>query len=299
MFFNSELDLRLTAGNQIDPINYPLANDAVYIPKTHLLSEALSFESTLNLHNIVLVQPSIYQNDNSCLLDALRILGPGHGRGVVAFDPNTIVAATLDEWHKLGVRGVRINLQSTGSQMDSDELVATLHQYANIIRPYNWVMQLYVPMATSVLLEGLIPKLGVKVCLDHFGSPSLSGKGSQYLQKKDPYLLPGFTSLANLLKQGDTYVKLSAPYRITTTSGFEDMEPVTMELLRIAGLTRAVFASDWPHTRFEGLDIIPYVEQLIKWCGEDEILLERVFRSNAEDLWSVERHRGVKSASKA
>ena len=54
-------------------------------------------------------------------------------------------------------------------------------------------------------------------------------------------------------------------------------------------MNRVVFASDWPHTRFEGLDIKPFVKRVMEWCEWDERLIERVFRGNAEMLWDVER----------
>jgi predicted TIM-barrel fold metal-dependent hydrolase len=66
----------------IDPENYPLHPDAVYTPTPYSLSDAIKFEQAVGIRNIVLVQPSIYGNDNSCMLDALRELGPYRGRGV-------------------------------------------------------------------------------------------------------------------------------------------------------------------------------------------------------------------------
>ncbi|KFY39159.1 hypothetical protein V495_06112 [Pseudogymnoascus sp. VKM F-4514 (FW-929)] len=269
----------------VDPTQYPLAEEAQYTPEPHLLSEALAFESTLGIQKIVLVQPSIYGHDNSCMLDALRRLGPQNGRAVVTFDPKSITPRTLDVWHRIGVRGVRINLQSVGQLMDPVELTATLQQYADIIRPYDWVLQLYVPLNTATVLETVVPKLGVKVCLDHFGCPTLSGPAGYHFTG-DPYSLPGFTSLVNLLSQGSTYLKMSAPYRLSPDAGHLDLEPMAKELLRVAP-NRVVFATDWPHTRYEGLDIKPFVESVVEWCGDDNTLIERIFKYNAEDLWSV------------
>lgn len=217
------------------------------------------------------------------MLDALRVLGPQHGRAVVAFDCGTIDAVTLKKWHLWGVRGVRVNTQSIGKHIGEEELAATLRRYADIIRPYNWVLQLYVPLATAVVLEKIVPELGVRVCLDHFGSPDLLDVS----HNGDPYNLRGFRSLIKLLRQGSTYVKLSAPYRISRDNTWRDLEPVARELLKVAGMSRTVFASDWPHTRFEGLDIKPFMEALLNWCGNDKALVERVFKGNAETLWGI------------
>ncbi|CZR69259.1 related to metal-dependent hydrolase of the TIM-barrel fold [Phialocephala subalpina] len=219
-----------------DPIQYPLSAETQYVPKQHLLSDALKFESSVGIHNIVLVQPSSYGYDNTCILDALYRIGPKTARAVVAFNPNTISLSTLQEWHTIGVRGVRVNLQSVGKTMELNELASLLHQYADIVRPLGWVLQLYVPIATISTLEKTIPELRVKVCFDHFGQPELSGleEKSPSFTTRDPYLIPGFSSLINLLVQGNTYVKMSAPYRINMDRE-QDLDPVAMELLRISG----------------------------------------------------------------
>ncbi|KAL2831458.1 hypothetical protein BDW59DRAFT_169720 [Aspergillus cavernicola] len=274
-----------------DPQRYPLATDAQYTPKPHSLTDALEFETSIGLRNIVLVQPSIYGTDNSCMLVALMALGPQHARAVVTFDPETINHSTLEEWHKLGVRGVRVNTQSVGRDMGEEELIETLQKYAEVIQPYKWVLQLYVLLRMAIVLEKIVPELGVRVCVDHFGCPDLKGTLSSTETEtecerfNDPYVLPGFRSLVNLLREGNTYVKLSAPYRISSDRMLSDLESVAKELLRVGGMNRAVFASDWPHTRFEGLDIRPFMEVLLGWCGNDEALIERVFRGNAETLW--------------
>lgn len=271
----------------VDPKHYPLSPDAAYIPPTHTLSDATAFESsvgTTGIPNIVLVQPSIYGFDNSCLLDGLRAVGPARGRGVVTINPETIDGEQLDEWHKLGVRGVRLNLQSTGKKVEAGELVRTVQRHADLIRPYNWVLQLYVALSMIPILEPAVPGLGVKVCFDHFGSPVLPRPlPAQF----DPYSLAGFSSLVSLLEQGNTYVKISAPYRLTNDSQFGGLREMAQEFMRV-GRDRVVFATDWPHTRFDGMDITPFVEACVEWCRAESGLAERLFRRNAEELWDVE-----------
>ena len=274
----------------LDPVTYPLADDACYVPSTHLLGEALDFEADVGISNIVLVQPSIYGNDNSCLLDALRALGPARGRGVVAFNPATIDVRTLQEWHDIGVRGVRLNLQSIEKEVSDTEMENTLHQYASIIRPFDWVLQLYVPLSTAPLLEKIVPELGVKVCLDHFGSPAIPKVRNGH--ELNPYSLAGFSSLARLLRQGRTYVKLSAAYRLCEDN--DQIAPLARELLRIGAGRKVVFATDWPHTRFQSLDIRPFVEKILDLCGNNVGLVDCVFRDNARELWAVRQHSSVK-----
>ena len=67
----------------VEPMKYPLAERPQYTPSTFTLGDAMRFEKSVGVRNIVLVQPSIYGTDNSCLLAALRELGADRGRGVL------------------------------------------------------------------------------------------------------------------------------------------------------------------------------------------------------------------------
>lgn len=269
----------------VDPDTYPLGPEAAYRPNTYSLQQALAFEATVGIRNIVLVQPSIYGDDNTCTLDALRALGPERGRAVVQFDPATITAAQLREWHQLGVRGVRLNIQSYEREVDAAGLSRALHRYADAVRDLGWAVQIYLPMPLIPLLEPIVPALNVRFCIDHMGHPLLDGQSST----ADPYRLPGFPSLVRLLQTSNTYIKLSAPYRTSKVPDYTDIDPVAKELIKLAGTSRIVFATDWPHTRYEGLDIRPWMETVLGWCGDDDFLRERLFRGNAEDLWDVMR----------
>ncbi|KAH6991016.1 hypothetical protein BKA56DRAFT_573636 [Ilyonectria sp. MPI-CAGE-AT-0026] len=285
---HSGLAARIPAGawdshmHIIDPINYALDPDAAYQPSTFTLAQALTFEASVGIGNIVIVQPSIYGVDNACMLDALGELGPQRGRGVVQFDPATTSPALLKEWHELGVRGVRLNIQSNEREVDAQELSILLHQYADAVRDVGWAVQVYISMPLIPLLEPIVPTLNVRFCIDHIGHPILKDHSGS-----NPYDIAGFSSLVRLLQGGHTYLKLSAPYRISQVPGYGDLEPISKELLKLFGKTRIVFATDWPHTRFEGLDIRPWMETVLDWCADDDVLLERLFRGNAEDLWDI------------
>lgn len=279
----------------LDP-RFPLDDSAVYKPSHfHTSQDARTFErDAAGLDGVVIVQPSIYGHDNSCTLSGLKALGgPERARAVVSFDPDTIEPSTLREWHALGVRGVRLNLQSGGAAPPAiEQLEATIRKYAGAVRPLGWVLQIYASLPTIAKLEPLLldgaKELGVRVCIDHMGHPNLKASDSPYLETGDPYTIPGFASLVRLLESGNTWTKLSAAYRFSASEdGFSDAAPVAKELLRVAGRNRVVFATDWPHTRFEGLDIRPWIRTvLLDLCQEDEALIERVFRGNAEELWS-------------
>ncbi|KAK9848769.1 hypothetical protein MYU51_015277 [Penicillium brevicompactum] len=268
----------------VEPERYPVSPAAVYKPTPHTLAEALAFESGLGVENLVLVQPSIYGADNSCLLAALKKLGPSRGRGVVVVDPDTVQEETLDEWHCLGVRGLRVNLQSVGKVMDQAELEETLLRHAEIARPYNWIIEIYLPLKMVPMVESILPQLGVRICIDHFGSPELlsTDVGTSF----DPYELEGFSSLISLLRAGRTYIKVSAPYRLSKDHQMRDLQAMAREFLSVAP-DRVIYATDWPHTRFSGVDINPFTECCLDLCASQPGLAERLFRRNTEEMLGV------------
>ncbi|KAG2001066.1 hypothetical protein GB937_010550 [Aspergillus fischeri] len=270
----------------VEPSRYPVSPGAAYIPSSHTLEEALAFESTLGMENVVLVQPSIYGTDNSCLLEALERIGPSRGRGVVVIDTATTCPTTLSAWHTLGVRGVRVNLKSVGKVLSEAELAETLSQHAELIRTLGWMIQLYLPLHMMPMLERIVPSLGVKICIDHFGSPQLPPPSIITNGQFNPYTLPGFSALISLLQAGQTYVKISAPYRLSKDKQLRDLGAITRELLRRAP-RRVIYATDWPHTRFHGVDVRPFTEMCLRLCASETGLTERVFKSNAEELMCV------------
>jgi predicted TIM-barrel fold metal-dependent hydrolase len=270
-----------------DQAQYPISKTAVYTPSPQSVYHAWSFEFQMGISIMVLVQPSIYEDDNSCLLDALQVLGPKRGRGVVVFDIEKIDSAELSRWNAMGVRGVRVNLKSGERNLSDDEFKKTLQRYADAVRPFNWVLQLYIPMAKLPLIETIAESLNITICLDHFACPTLDTQRDSS-DVADPSLLEGWSSLVRLVTAGRTYVKISAPYRLTKESGDVAMlEAMFTELSRnTIGRHRLVWASDWPHTRFEGLQIAPFTNLVMNWCGEhDHELKELLFRDNAAELW--------------
>ncbi|KAI5211817.1 hypothetical protein AUEXF2481DRAFT_2448 [Aureobasidium subglaciale EXF-2481] len=263
--------------------DYPLAKTAAYKPSLHSLDHAMTFEKTIGLSNIVLVQPSIYGNDNSCLLDALKEIGPSKGRGVVAFDPNDIAPDTLQSWHKLGVRGVRLNFKSTNESFDVEVVKKSLRKYADIVRPLDWVVELFIDLEQLRLITDIIPELGVKFCVAHFGAPDMRRWKSYPTDASD---VPGMQHLTTLLSQADNlWVKISGHYRYDlSVDNMAGTESITKLLLSTAR-DKLVFASDWPHTRFEGLDVKPFVSKCLDWADEHDAK-DMVFRDNAKFLWS-------------
>jgi predicted TIM-barrel fold metal-dependent hydrolase len=87
---------------------YAFSSDLRYKPPLAPLEDYLELVRHLGIERYVFVQPSAYGRDNACLLDALRTVGD-KCRGIVEIDEN-ISDAELDGLNRLGVRGVRVNV---------------------------------------------------------------------------------------------------------------------------------------------------------------------------------------------
>ncbi|KAH9842101.1 Amidohydrolase [Teratosphaeria destructans] len=266
----------------VDPPLFPLSQTAQYQPSPHTLSQARTFlTNQLGIEHLVIVQPSIYGTDNACTLDALRRLGPEKARAVVQFDPEVISQAELSDWYAIGVRGVRLNFKSVGREVRPEELRDEVlrHAHAAAHLP-SWVIGLYIPMSSVPLLEPVVPLLppGMKLCIDHFGSPDPSALCLP------PHDIPGFPSLLRLLQGGGTWVKLSAGYRVSGDPRDQGLEAVCKALVRQRA-DRCVFATDWPHTRFEGVQVAGFVEAVMDWVEEEGVEFKTVGVDNAEVLF--------------
>src|SRR4029434_3886558 len=71
-----------------------------------------SLHKALHIQRVVIVTPSVYGTDNSATLYGMRARG-ADARGVAVIDEST-PARALDEMHRAGVRGIRLNLATAG-----------------------------------------------------------------------------------------------------------------------------------------------------------------------------------------
>lgn len=274
-----------------DPVRYPTSKAAKYQPHSATLSSALANADRLKLPNLVFVQPSTYGFDNSCLLDSLKTVGPSQGRGVVVLDPEDIREGTLQQWHDLGVRGVRLNLMSGGEATPRGEkLRKIIRAHADAVRPMKtWVLQLLVHLPAMEDIEPLLPDLGVKLVFDHYGAP-FPYLGQEF-RAKGSSSMPAWDSLIRMLDTSLAYVKISAPYRLANELDYLRLyylEAMTKILLSVNAGNAVVFASDWPHTRYERADVKPFLDKCLQWCDGEQSLADKLFRDNARRLWDVQ-----------
>jgi predicted TIM-barrel fold metal-dependent hydrolase len=217
-----------------DPADYPASARRAYDPIEMPLSRYNAEAARMGFGRVVFVQPSAYGTDNACMLDSLRAR-PGSSRGVAVIDDNT-TAAMLDEMDELGVRGVRLNLVSSG-EPDGTAAIGALQAAAARVARLGWHVQIFAKPDLLGLLAPVIATLAVPVVVDHMGGGTVSPAGSD----------PAFSALLDLLAAGKCWVKISGANRVSAAGGdFADALPV-MRALVAANPERVVWGTDWPH----------------------------------------------------
>ena len=82
------------------PDKYPyVITDLRYAPPVQPLSAHLRLARRLGIERFVLVQPSAYGLDNSCMFDAMDEIDPAVRRGIVHLDETRADDAELGRWH--------------------------------------------------------------------------------------------------------------------------------------------------------------------------------------------------------
>jgi predicted TIM-barrel fold metal-dependent hydrolase len=212
---------------------FPFSSKRLYTPGNASIGDLEALHHALHIDRVVVVHPSPSGADNACTVDAVRRLG-NRARGVAVID-DTVSARALDDMHKAGVRGVRVNLESYG---ESDSAVAGRHlqQAAERVAPLGWHVQTYTNLGILAALHDTILALPTTLVVDHFGRPQAARGTAQ----------PGFEQLLALLRSGKVYVKISAPYRISQQPRYPDAAPIARVMID-ANPDRIVWGSDWPH----------------------------------------------------
>jgi predicted TIM-barrel fold metal-dependent hydrolase/predicted NBD/HSP70 family sugar kinase len=216
------------------PAEFPFIAGRGYTPPPASAAELLGLQQALRLSRVVIVQPSVYGSDNACTLDGMRRLGE-RARGVAVIDRSTS-NAELDQMHRAGIRGVRVNLETAG-ETDPDLARRNLAAAVERVAPLGWHVQVYTRLSVIAALSEDIARLAVPIVFDHFGGALASAGVDQ----------PGFGALLSLVSSGHAYVKVSAAYRSSQKApAYGDVAPLARALIA-ANPERIVWGTDWPH----------------------------------------------------
>ncbi|MCB4321983.1 amidohydrolase family protein [Alcaligenes sp. 13f] len=218
-----------------DRQTYPMTPNRHYTPgqadvpalRTHLLN--------CNIDRVVLIQPSVYGTDNRCMLDAVKRLGNAT-RGVAVVDSDASYSV-LERLVEQNVRGLRLNLESSG-QHASEQIQRNVCAWLAAMRALGMHLQIYAAFSTIIHSLTWLDTLKTPVVLDHFAMIPLS--------KSDKEL--DIRALCDRIAEGNYYIKLSAPYRISNDDQDQGHIIELAHRLIQSNPNRMLWASDWPHT---------------------------------------------------
>jgi len=213
---------------------YPYIPERLYTPEDASPADYRGMLDSLGLERGVLVQPSIYGTDNRALLDALA-QDPQRLRGV-AVVPYDIHARELEKLHQAGVRGVRqniVDLKAGKGRLPLDDL----RRLAVKVKPFGWHVEFLMHVDEFPELDRDLADFPVDVVFGHLG----------YVKTGKTVREKGFHALLRLMKGGKAWVKLSAPYRLTTSAlPYADTDAFAQALIDAAP-ERLLWGTDWPH----------------------------------------------------
>jgi predicted TIM-barrel fold metal-dependent hydrolase len=156
-------------------------------------------------------------------------------RGVAVIDDKT-PESYLDAMNQAGVRGIRLNL-ATGGTNDSSVGRQRIQTAVDRVKNRNWHVQMFTSLAMISAIKDIVATSPVPVVFDHFGG-ALGELGTQQ---------PGFTDLLELVRSGKAYVKISGAYRASKLApDYPDVAPLARALIT-ANSDRIIWGTDWPH----------------------------------------------------
>lgn len=207
---------------------YRYFRQRVYTPPDALLPAYWRMLDTLGVQRAVLVQPSVYEFDNSAMLDAIAASDrPMRGVAVV---PESISDAELERMHQSGVRGVRFNICDVKPEQRGKISMEVVRRIARRIKRLGWHVQFLMRVDEFPDLEEMFNDFPTDIVVDHFG----------YMKPPANIDHPSFQALLALVARGHCWVKISRAY------SFGDAKPFARALVA-ANADRLVWGSDWPH----------------------------------------------------
>ena len=212
---------------------YPMAATRTYTPPEASVAQLKTLRMQTGASRNVIVQPSFYGFDNSCLLDAMAELG-NSARGISVVQ-QTVSDAELQRLNRAGVVGVRLNFATAGIR-DPKTAIDAINGFAPRFKALNWHIQINTSIAIVPAIAQTVGSLPVPVVFDHMANLEAEKGASQ----------PGFGALVELVRAGNTYVKLSAPYNLSKRPDYADVIALAKALVA-ARADRMLWGTNWPH----------------------------------------------------
>ncbi|MFD7811916.1 amidohydrolase family protein [Streptomyces sp. NPDC059785] len=216
---------------------FPYAAERTFTPFDAPKEHLAALHAHLGLSRAVVVQSSCSGVDHRGLVDALEA-GAGRLRGV-ALIGETTTRAEIEELHRAGVRGFRLNflphLRSAPTREEIDSVLAR-------VDGLGWVAELHLAGREAAEYEHVIRAFPGRVVIDHLARVDLTeGYGSAPLR-----------SLRALLDTGNVWLKVSGVDRVSRQGPpYADAVALAASFVTYAP-ERVVWGTDYPHVNIEG-----------------------------------------------
>ena len=242
---------------------YPFGTDLRYAPPHAPLEDYLQLANHLGISRYVFVQPSAYGRDNSCMLDAMKVVGTKKCRGIVDIDENAPEELWLS-MNDLGVRGVRVNVSPIFPQTSglAEQLKSRILVLAKRCSVLGWHLDFLLPGWLTAELMPVFERLELPFSMAHMGM-NLA---------KDGIDTPAFQSFLKLLKHPNqlAYAKFTGIYRMSKTPNFVDADPLAKAIIEAAP-HQIIWGSDYPHLSFGDKSSVELFNLLARWTDQESI----------------------------
>ncbi|SDN51192.1 MULTISPECIES: amidohydrolase [unclassified Ensifer] len=250
---------------------FPAAPNASLVPPDALVKDYEKLRTRLGFERSVIVQPSTYGTDNSCLVEALENLG-ARARGIAVVD-TSVSDEQLKELNAAGIRGIRFNLGRAGATT-----IEMIEPLSKRVAELGWHIQVHMSGNDITKNADLFARLPVTIVFDHLGR----------IPQPESIKHPAFAVVSSLLEQGKAYTKLSSIYQDTVVGppSYEDMGAVARAYIKVAP-DRVLWASDWPHPspgKFGKPNDATLMDLCADWAGDNETR-QKIFVDNAAKLY--------------
>jgi len=209
-----------------DVEKFPFFAGRVYTPEPASPEEMSALHKALHMERVVVVTPSVYGTDNSSSQFGMMARG-ATARGVAVIDDKT-PESDLDSMHKVGFRGIRLNL-ATGGTNDPNVGRTRLQAGIDRVKARGWHVQMFTSLAMVTAIKDIVATSPVPLVFDHFGGAQAALGVEQ----------PGFADLVELVKSGKAYVKISGAYRASKLGPeYKDCIPLAQALIDAIAVRR-------------------------------------------------------------
>ena len=240
-----------------DAGRYPMSPTRGYNPPDSTLDDLRHLHATLGVDRVVFTQPSTYGTDNAAILDGMNDLNAettGRARCVVAVTMD-VTDEELADLDQAGARGIRLNMDNKGGMPIEFSEIGKLEDR---IRDLGWHFEFLFPGKDIIELMPVFKALTIPMSIGHFAyQPATAGVQS-----------PGFQALLDLMREGNTWMKISGANRVSETDlpPYDDVKPMAHALIEAAP-ERIMWGTDWPHPNMKShvpdeghlIDIIPKI----------------------------------------